>query len=57
EFYAWNQDAQTDCSAVRAEIKEKEAVYERERETSEIRQALARSEAHNRALEAWIRVL
>nr|GFA72577.1 hypothetical protein [Tanacetum cinerariifolium] len=51
-----------DRAAVRAEIEEKEACLreserERERESSETCQDLARSEAHNRALEAHIIVL
>ncbi|GKF06597.1 hypothetical protein Tco_0037265 [Tanacetum coccineum] len=52
------RDAQEDRAAVRAEI----GVWKRERlayeqEISETRQALARSEAHNRVLEARIAVL
>ncbi|GJY34021.1 putative reverse transcriptase domain-containing protein [Tanacetum coccineum] len=53
EFYTRHHDAQKDRAAVRAEIK----VLRRERlayeqESMETRQALARSEAHCRALEA-----
>ncbi|GJX60514.1 hypothetical protein Tco_0291904 [Tanacetum coccineum] len=53
EFYSRHQEAQEDRAAIRAEIE----VLRRERiayeqESSETRQALARSEAHNRALEA-----
>nr|GEU71424.1 hypothetical protein [Tanacetum cinerariifolium]GEV77420.1 hypothetical protein [Tanacetum cinerariifolium] len=53
------EDAQTDRAAVRAEIEvfmRERLAYERERESSETRQALARSEAHNKALEARIGV-
>nr|GEV03307.1 hypothetical protein [Tanacetum cinerariifolium] len=59
EFYTRHQDAHDNRAAVRAEIevlRRERLVYEREREReiSETRQALAKSEAHNRALEAWI---
>ncbi|GJY11318.1 hypothetical protein Tco_0379503 [Tanacetum coccineum] len=58
EFYSRHHDAQKDHAAVRAEIE----VLRRERlayeqESMETRQALARSEAYSRALEAWITVL
>ncbi|GKB00482.1 hypothetical protein Tco_0828475 [Tanacetum coccineum] len=55
EFYTRHQDAQDDRAAVRAEIevlRRERLAYEKE--SSETRQALARSEAHNRALEARI---
>ncbi|GJX61155.1 reverse transcriptase domain-containing protein [Tanacetum coccineum] len=57
-FYSRHQEAQDDWAAVRAEIE----ILRRERlayelESIETRQALARSEAYSRALEAWIRVL
>ncbi|GKB40501.1 hypothetical protein Tco_0885443 [Tanacetum coccineum] len=53
DFYSQHQDAPEDSAAVRAEI----GVLRRERlaceqKCSETRQALARSKAHNRALEA-----
>ncbi|GJT91881.1 putative reverse transcriptase domain-containing protein [Tanacetum coccineum] len=60
EFYAWHQDAQDDRAAVRAEIevlRKERLAYDRERESTETRQALDRSEAHNKALEARITVL
>ncbi|GJX03478.1 hypothetical protein Tco_0189394 [Tanacetum coccineum] len=58
EFYSRHHDAQKDRAAVRAEIE----VLRRERlayeqESMETRQALARSEAHCRALEARVTVL
>ncbi|GJT17128.1 reverse transcriptase domain-containing protein [Tanacetum coccineum] len=58
EFYTRHHDAQKDRAAVRAEIE----VLRRERlayeqEGMETRQALARSEAHCRALEARVTVL
>ncbi|GKF09293.1 hypothetical protein Tco_0043517, partial [Tanacetum coccineum] len=58
EFYSRHHDAQKDRAAVRAEIE----VLRRERlayeqESMETRQALARSEAYSRALEARITVL
>ncbi|GJU32647.1 hypothetical protein Tco_1176236 [Tanacetum coccineum] len=58
EFHSRHHDAQKDRAAVRAEIK----VLRRERlayeqESMETRQALARSEAHCRALEARVTVL
>ncbi|GKD84887.1 hypothetical protein Tco_1356041 [Tanacetum coccineum] len=58
EFHSRHHDAQKDHSAVRAEIK----VLRRERlayeqESMETRQALARSKAHCRALEARVTVL
>ncbi|GJR70122.1 hypothetical protein Tco_0016187 [Tanacetum coccineum] len=58
EFYTRHHDAQKDRAAVRAEIE----VLRRERlayeqESMETRQALARSEAHCRALEARVTVL
>ncbi|GJV41051.1 putative reverse transcriptase domain-containing protein [Tanacetum coccineum] len=58
EFYSRHHDAQKDRAAVRAEIE----VLRRERlayeqESMENRQALARSEAYSRALEARITVL
>ncbi|GJY63317.1 putative reverse transcriptase domain-containing protein [Tanacetum coccineum] len=58
EFYSRHHDAQKDRTAVRAEIE----VLRRERlayeqESMETRQALARSEAYNRVLEARVRVL
>ncbi|GJT05723.1 hypothetical protein Tco_0840185 [Tanacetum coccineum] len=58
EFYTRHHDAQTDRAAVRAEIE----VLRRERlayeqESMETRQALARSKAHCRALEARVTVL
>ncbi|GJX47137.1 hypothetical protein Tco_0272327 [Tanacetum coccineum] len=58
EFYAWHQDAQTDHAVVRVDIevlRRERIAYEKE--SSESRQALARSEAHNRALEARVVVL
>ncbi|GKC14734.1 hypothetical protein Tco_1011516 [Tanacetum coccineum] len=57
EEKAMYDDAQDDRSTVRAEIevlRRERLTYERERESSETRQDLARSEAHNRALEARI---
>ncbi|GKA34161.1 hypothetical protein Tco_0720590 [Tanacetum coccineum] len=58
EFYSRHHDAQKDRAAVRAEIE----VLRRERlayeqESMETRQALARSEAYSRALEARVTVL
>ncbi|GJX65854.1 hypothetical protein Tco_0300197 [Tanacetum coccineum] len=58
EFYSRHHDAQKDRAAVRAEIE----VLRRERlayeqESMETRQALARSKAHCRALEARVTVL
>ncbi|GKC76529.1 hypothetical protein Tco_1127303 [Tanacetum coccineum] len=58
EFYSRHHDAQKDRAAVRAEIE----VLRRERlayeqESMETRQALARSEAYCRALEARVTVL
>ncbi|GKE44984.1 hypothetical protein Tco_1472268 [Tanacetum coccineum] len=58
EFYSRHQEAQEDRAAVRAEIE----ILRRERlaykqESIETRQALARSETYNSALEARIRVL
>ncbi|GJT10431.1 hypothetical protein Tco_0857473 [Tanacetum coccineum] len=58
EFYSRHHDAQKDRAAVRAEIE----VLRRERlayeqKSMETRQALARSEAYIRALEAWVTVL
>ncbi|GJT67170.1 hypothetical protein Tco_1018650 [Tanacetum coccineum] len=58
EFYSQHHDAQKDRTAVRVEIE----VFRRERlayeqESMETRQALARSEAHCRALEARVTVL
>ncbi|GJU53574.1 hypothetical protein Tco_1227288 [Tanacetum coccineum] len=58
EFYSRHHDAQKDRAAVRAEIK----VLRRERlayeqESMETRQALARSKAYSRALEARVTVL
>ncbi|GKD38578.1 hypothetical protein Tco_1258785, partial [Tanacetum coccineum] len=58
EFYTRHHDAQKDRAAVRAEIE----VLRRERlaceqESMETRQALARSEAHCRALEARVTAL
>ncbi|GJR35050.1 putative reverse transcriptase domain-containing protein [Tanacetum coccineum] len=58
DFYTRHHDAQKDRAAVRAEIE----VLRRERlayeqESMETRQALARSEAHCRALEARVTVL
>ncbi|GJV76130.1 hypothetical protein Tco_1507714 [Tanacetum coccineum] len=58
EFYSQNHDAQKDRAAVRAEIE----VLRRERlayeqESMETHQALARSEAYSRALEARVTVL
>ncbi|GKE45044.1 hypothetical protein Tco_1472328, partial [Tanacetum coccineum] len=58
EFYTHHQDAQDDRAVVRAEIEVlriERLTYERE--SSETRQALARSEAHNRALEARIAIM
>nr|GEZ26532.1 putative reverse transcriptase domain-containing protein [Tanacetum cinerariifolium] len=58
DFYSRHQDAQEDRAAVRAEIeilRRERLAYEQE--SSETRQALARFEAHNRVLEAWIAVL
>ncbi|GJW70122.1 hypothetical protein Tco_0127039 [Tanacetum coccineum] len=57
-FYSRHQEAQEDRAAVRAEIE----ILRRERlaykqESIKTRQALARSEAYSRALEARIRVL
>ncbi|GJT36063.1 hypothetical protein Tco_0926482 [Tanacetum coccineum] len=57
-FYSRHQEAQEDRAAVRTEIeilRRERLSYEQER--IEVRQALARSEAYSRALEAWIRVL
>ncbi|GJX59389.1 hypothetical protein Tco_0290779 [Tanacetum coccineum] len=58
EFYSRHHDAQKDRAAVRAEIE----VLRRERlayeqESMETRQALARSEAYSRALEARVTML
>ncbi|GJW05451.1 hypothetical protein Tco_1564307 [Tanacetum coccineum] len=58
EFYSRHHDAQKDRATVRAEIE----VLRRERlayeqESMETRQALARSKAYSRALEAWVTVL
>ncbi|GJV11691.1 hypothetical protein Tco_1353232 [Tanacetum coccineum] len=58
EFYSRHHDAQKYRAAMRAEIE----VLRRERpaykqKSIEIRQALARSEAYSRALEAWVTVL
>ncbi|GKD49409.1 hypothetical protein Tco_1278385 [Tanacetum coccineum] len=58
EFYSQHQEAQEDRAAMRSEIK----ILRRERlayeqESIETRQALARSEAYSRALEARIRML
>ncbi|GJU30245.1 hypothetical protein Tco_1173834 [Tanacetum coccineum] len=58
EFHSRHQDAQEDHAAMRAEIE----VLRRERlayeqESCKTRQALARSKAHNRALEACMTVL
>ncbi|GJT58550.1 hypothetical protein Tco_1002083 [Tanacetum coccineum] len=58
EFYSRHQEAQEDRAAVRAEIeilRRERLAYEQE--SIETRQALARSEAYSRALEARIRVL
>ncbi|GJT25873.1 hypothetical protein Tco_0895810 [Tanacetum coccineum] len=58
KFYSRHHNAQKDRAAVRAEIRllRKEAcLYEQE--SMETRQALARSEAYSRTLEAWITVL
>ncbi|GJY51585.1 hypothetical protein Tco_0442432 [Tanacetum coccineum] len=57
-FYSRHQEAQEDRAAVRAEIE----ILRRERlaykqESIETRQALSRSEAYSKALEAQIRVL
>ncbi|GKF37485.1 hypothetical protein Tco_0114243, partial [Tanacetum coccineum] len=57
-FYSRHQKAQEDRAAVRAEIeilRRERLIYEQE--SIETRQALDRSEAYSRALEAWIRVL
>ncbi|GKD87285.1 hypothetical protein Tco_1358439 [Tanacetum coccineum] len=57
-FYSRHQEAQEDRAAVRAEIeilRRERLAYEQE--SIETRQALARSEAYSRALEARIRVL
>ncbi|GKB32982.1 hypothetical protein Tco_0872383 [Tanacetum coccineum] len=57
-FYSRHQEAQEDRAAVRAEIeilRRERLAYEQE--SIKTRQALARSEAYSRALEAWIRVL
>ncbi|GKC96121.1 hypothetical protein Tco_1161563, partial [Tanacetum coccineum] len=58
EFYSRHHDAQKDRAAVRAEIEalRRERLYY-EQESMETRQALARSKAYSRALEAWIIVL
>ncbi|GKF26022.1 hypothetical protein Tco_0081916, partial [Tanacetum coccineum] len=58
EFYSWHPDALKNRVVVRSKIE----VLRRERlayeqESMETRQALARSEAYRRALEAWITVL
>ncbi|GKF59563.1 hypothetical protein Tco_0176349, partial [Tanacetum coccineum] len=58
EFYSRHQQAQEDRAAVRAEIeilRREKLAYEQK--SIKIRQALARSEAYSRALEAQIRVL
>ncbi|GJR01194.1 hypothetical protein Tco_0524178 [Tanacetum coccineum] len=58
EFYSRHHDAQKDRAAVRAEIeilRRERLAYEQE--SMETRQALARSEAHCRALEARVTVL
>ncbi|GKF98298.1 hypothetical protein Tco_0297081, partial [Tanacetum coccineum] len=58
EFYSRHHDAQKDRAAVRAEIevlRRERLVYEQE--SMENRQALARSEAYSRALEARVIVL
>ncbi|GJX70911.1 reverse transcriptase domain-containing protein [Tanacetum coccineum] len=58
EFYSRHHDAQKDRAAVRAEIeilRRERLAYEQE--SIETRQALARSEAYSRALEARITVL
>ncbi|GJS35564.1 hypothetical protein Tco_0533946 [Tanacetum coccineum] len=57
-FYSRHQEAQEDRVAVRVEIeilRRERLAYEQE--SIETRQALARSEAYSRALEAWITVL
>ncbi|GJT03807.1 hypothetical protein Tco_0838269 [Tanacetum coccineum] len=57
-FYSRHQEAQEDRAAVRAEIeilRRERLAYEQE--SIETRQALARSKAYSRALEARIRVL
>nr|GFB84954.1 hypothetical protein [Tanacetum cinerariifolium] len=58
EFYTRHHDAQKDCAAVRAEIevlRSERLAYEQE--GIQTRKALARSEAHCRALEARVVVL
>ncbi|GJX17493.1 hypothetical protein Tco_0218325 [Tanacetum coccineum] len=58
EFYSRHHDAEKDRAAVRVEIeilRKERLAYEQE--SIETRQALARSEAYSRALEAWITVL
>ncbi|GKB94810.1 hypothetical protein Tco_0980947 [Tanacetum coccineum] len=58
EFYSRHREAQEDHVAVRDEIKIlRREMLAYEQKSSETRQALARSEAHNRALEAHIAVL
>ncbi|GKF69594.1 hypothetical protein Tco_0202651 [Tanacetum coccineum] len=57
-FYSRHQEAHEDQAAVRAEIeilRREKLIYEQE--SIETRQALARSKAYSRALEARIRVL
>ncbi|GKF16677.1 hypothetical protein Tco_0061595 [Tanacetum coccineum] len=58
EFYTRHHDAQKDRAAVRAEIEVlRRDILAYEQESIETRQALARSEAHCRALEARVIVL
>ncbi|GJZ63075.1 hypothetical protein Tco_0619496 [Tanacetum coccineum] len=57
-FYSRHQEAQEDRAAMRAEIeilRKERLAYEQG--SIETHQALARSEAYSKALEAWIRVL
>ncbi|GJU19698.1 hypothetical protein Tco_1153040 [Tanacetum coccineum] len=57
-FHSRHQEAQEDQAAIRAEIeilRRERLAYEQE--SIKTRQALARSEAYSRALNAWIRVL
>ncbi|GJS97125.1 hypothetical protein Tco_0804093 [Tanacetum coccineum] len=57
EFYTCHKDAQDDRASVRSKIEvlsRERLAYKRERESSKTLHALARSEAHNRALEAHI---
>ncbi|GJZ35847.1 hypothetical protein Tco_0581664, partial [Tanacetum coccineum] len=58
EFYSRHHDGQKDHAAVRAKIEVlRREILAYEQESMETRQALARSKAYSRALEAWVTVL